>query len=113
MPIPSEWIREGTPVARGKVIVATPDGSQLAGLWECTPGRFRWVFTAHHETARIHSGRVRVVDAAGRVWTLKAGDFAHFPCGTDTDWTVEETVLKTFVLVAPPTAGARPGGETR
>ncbi len=100
MPIPPEWILEGNPVARGHVMVQSADQKQSSGIWECSAGKFHFIFP-WHETFRILEGEVTIQEEGGNTHALRAGDFAHFPLGLKTTWEVKERVRKVFFLVTP------------
>ena len=68
MPIPAEWIHEGTPQARGVVRIQSADQKQSAGLWECTEGKFEWTFT-WYETTHILEGEVTIQEEGGAAYT--------------------------------------------
>ena len=44
-PLPAEWVEQGDPQAGGAVLSKSPDSRIIRGVWACTPGRFRWMFT--------------------------------------------------------------------
>ncbi len=100
MPIHPPWILEGTPQATGRVFLQSSDKLLSSGLWECTPGRFRWEF-AWDEFVHILSGEVEITELPGTTYTLRAGDLAHFPFGLKTEWHVIQTVRKVFTLRTP------------
>ena len=97
MPIEPAWIQEGTPTARGQIVVQSEDKKISSGLWSCEPGKFRWEFV-WDEFVQILSGEVDITDELGKSITLKAGDMAHFPCGAKTSWHVKDAVRKYFVI---------------
>jgi uncharacterized cupin superfamily protein len=76
-PVPAEWVRAGNPAASVQLLTQSPDGGLLTGVWECTPGSFRWYFGCD-EVIVILAGRGRV-----RV-------------GTDSEWEIHETLRKHF-----------------
>lgn len=69
------------------------DGVISAGLWECTPGRFRTVF-AGGEFVSIISGRLTVIEEGGPTTQLGPGDAMTFPAGWSGEWRIEETLRK-------------------
>jgi len=97
MPIQADWIIEGLPVARGKVVVQSADQLISMGLWSCTAGRFHWTFNCD-EFIQILEGEVTVTNESGKSIHLQVGDFAHFPCGLKTEWYVPRFVRKIFTL---------------
>ena len=93
-PVPTEWVRAGSPSASALELTRSPDGGLVTGVWECTPGSFRWYF-ASDEVVVILSGkgRVRIGDAEH---ALAPGVSVYFPVGTDSEWTIEQTLRKHF-----------------
>src|SRR3974390_631740 len=83
MPIQSSWILEGTPRARGKVLLQSADRKISSGLWDCSAGRFQWTFT-WDESVHVLEGEVTIAQEGGPTVTLKVGDSAHFPVGLKT-----------------------------
>jgi uncharacterized protein len=100
MPIDPTWIREGRPIARSVTVGRSPDGLLSTGLWDCTAGRFTWIFR-RDEIAHIVEGEVRVEDGE-TTHVLTAGSVAYFPRGLTTVWEVPQYVKKAFVLRAAP-----------
>src|SRR5436305_318662 len=58
-PLPAEWVHDGTPDASGAVLSRSDDSRIVRGVWQCTPGRFHWVFS-YDETLVVLSGRATV-----------------------------------------------------
>lgn len=93
-PLPSEWIRAGTPEASALELTRSPDGGLITGLWECTPGRFRWYFACDEVVVILRgSGRVRVGSSE---YPLEPGVTVSFPIGTDSEWEIHSTLRKHF-----------------
>ncbi|MFN0055172.1 MAG: cupin domain-containing protein [Planctomycetales bacterium] len=97
MPIEPGWILEGSPRARGTVLLQSADNKVSSGLWECTAGRFRWTF-GWDEFVHVLEGEVTIEQEGGAAVTLKAGDSAHFPVGLQTVWQVPRFVRKVFTV---------------
>lgn len=93
-PVPADWVRTGTPQASCRQLTRSPDGGLVTGVWECTPGRFRWYFGCDEVVVVLHGrGRVRV----GAVeHALVPGTTVFFPIGTDSEWEIDETLRKHF-----------------
>lgn len=91
-PIPAEWVEVGNPKARSKVLSSSPDGRLQSGLWDCTDGRFTWIFE-FDEVVQILEGEV-IVESNGVYQKLGVGDVAHFPYGTKSHWHVPKYVKK-------------------
>ena len=100
MPIEPSWIMEGTPTARGTVLMQSQDQRVSAGIWECTAGKFQWIF-GWDEFVHILEGEVTIREEGGSVHTLRPGDSAHFPLGLKTHWDVPQYVKKFFTLRTP------------
>lgn len=100
MPINPEWIIEGHPVASGTVLMQSDDKKLSYGAWECTAGKFQWIFS-WDEFVHIQEGEVTIQEAGGATHTLRRGDLAHFPIGLKTVWHVPHYVRKVFTLRTP------------
>ena len=98
MPLPQDWVLEGSPDPTGAVIVRSPDGSQTSGIWSCQLGSFRYEFKKH-ETAHILEGEAEIQELGGESYTIRAGDVVHFPRGLATIWKVAIPIRKIFFLV--------------
>ena len=97
MPIEPAWIIEGTPTARGNILMQSADKKISYGTWECSAGKFHWLF-AWDEFIHIQEGEVEITDETGQVVKLHKGDLAHFPVGMKTVWNVPNYVRKVFTL---------------
>jgi uncharacterized cupin superfamily protein len=101
-PIDPAWIEEGHPIARCLTFAESPNKDLWSGLWECTAGKFRWVYWSD-EIVQILEGDVVVREGGtGRVHRLAAGDAAYFPAGLVAHWEVPHYVRKFFVMRGPP-----------
>jgi uncharacterized cupin superfamily protein len=93
-PVPPEWVRAGRPQASALQLTRSPDGGLVTGVWECTPGRFRWYFACDEVVVILRGrGTVRVGEIVHR---LEPGASVYFPIGTDSEWEIESTVRKHF-----------------
>ena len=99
-PLPAEWIVEGAPEARGSVLSRSDDSRLIRGVWECTPGTFKWVFS-YDETLVVVRGRATVELDTGERVELEPGSMAFFGRGHDATWTVHETLRKGFHADSP------------
>lgn len=107
-PIRREWVLEGSPTARNSVLALSADRTTMTMVWDCTAGRFRWVYD-QDETIHVIEGSATLTLDDGRVETLAPGDVVFFPAGTAAEWRVNgyirkmavfrETVPKPFALV--------------
>jgi uncharacterized protein len=99
-PIQRDWIVEGDPVARNKLLSSSADGFASSYIWDCTAGRFNWYYSAD-ETIYVIEGGVVITDMAGAARRLSAGDAIFFPAGTHAEWNVEKYIRK-FALIRTP-----------
>ncbi len=99
-PLPPEIVLTGAPRASGTVLSKSADGRIVRGLWDCTPGSFRWNWN-YDETIVVVSGRVTVTLDDGRKVELNPGDMAFFERGQGSVWTVHEHFRKGFHADSP------------
>jgi len=99
-PIYPDWVLEGKPVARNRVLSRSADGTATTFLWDCTAGRFNWFYDVD-ETLYVIEGGVVVKDAAGATRCLSVGDTVFFPAGARAEWHVENYVRKIAFCRAP------------
>ncbi len=100
-PIEPTWIMEGTPTARSVPLTRGTDGKFASGLWECTAGRFKYIFP-DDEIVHILEGEVHIREENGAEHHLRPGDTAHFPQGLTAYWTIP-VYLKKFAIFHTPT----------
>jgi uncharacterized cupin superfamily protein len=99
-PIRRDWILEGNPTARNKLLSSSADGTASTLIWDCTAGRFNW-FYGVDETVYVIEGGVVVTDVAGTAHRLRAGDTIFFPAGSRAEWHVEDYIRKIAFCRAP------------
>lgn len=92
-PIHPEWVIEGNPIARNKVLSSSADGTASTLIWDCTAGRFNWFYDVD-ETIYVIEGGVVIRDAGGAARRLSAGDTIFFPAGARAEWHVEDYIRK-------------------
>jgi uncharacterized cupin superfamily protein len=92
-PINPAWILEGAPVARNALLSYSPDGTASTLFWDCTAGRFNWIYS-EDETICFLEGGVTIKEPSGVTHRLGAGDTIYFPAGTRAEWTIEQYVRK-------------------
>ena len=95
-PINIDWILEGNPQARNKVIFKSADGTAWTMVWECTAGRFNWFYSCD-ETVHIVEGDVTITTATGTVIASPGNSF-FFPAGSWATWQVGSYVRKVAFL---------------
>lgn len=99
-PIPPQWILEGNPTARRKLLVGSSDDMASTHMWDCTAGRFHWYYGSD-EVIHVLEGSVLIEDDAGVRRQLAAGDTFLFPAGSRFHWTVPRYIRKIAFLHAP------------
>jgi uncharacterized cupin superfamily protein len=99
-PINPDWILEGNPTARNRVLARSSDSLACSIIWDCTAGKFNWFYDID-ETVHIIEGSVTVSDGQSPPKTLKVGDVAFFPAGTKAHWHVENYVRKVAFCQRP------------
>lgn len=91
-PIPADWIHQGLPQARNRVISKSQDGAAFTLLWECTAGTFTWRYD-YDETLHIQEGEAMLSDAGGER-RIGPGDVIFFPAGARVTWRVDRYIRK-------------------
>lgn len=89
---------EGAPEFRAWS-VDDAEGGVTAGLWEATPGKWRFE-NLHWEYCRILSGYSLITEDGGEDRIVKAGDSFVLRAGFKGTWHVIETTRKDYVVRA-------------
>jgi len=97
-PLEPDTILSGKPEARGYVISRSVDRKAVRGIWACTPGDFRWIWT-YDETLLVVEGMADVELSDGTV-SLKPGMMAFFERGQSSIWRIRSPLLKGFHALA-------------
>ncbi|MFD9123929.1 cupin domain-containing protein [Kitasatospora sp. NPDC059571] len=95
-PLDPAQIVSGTPEVTGRVLWSSPDGRELRGLWQITPGVV--TDTEADELFVVLSGRATIEVAGGPTLEVGPGDAAVLRAGDRTTWTVHETLRKAYAL---------------
>lgn len=95
----------GEPIAITSASCIARDDGVEAGVWECTPGRWRRQIV-QQEFCHFIAGRCTFTPDGGTPISLQAGDALMMPANTTGIWDIQETVRKTFVLI--PSTHAHP-----
>ncbi|MFE2377135.1 cupin domain-containing protein [Streptomyces sp. NPDC059398] len=93
-PLDAAQIVSGDPVVTGKVLWESPDGTQLRGIWQITPGVV--TDTEANELFVVVSGRATVAVEGGETMRIGPGDACVLREGDRTTWTVHETLRKAY-----------------
>lgn len=99
-PIPRDWILEGNPTARRRLLVGSSDDRASTHMWDCSAGRFNWHYGSD-EVIYVLEGSVVIEDSAGVRRRLEPGDTFLFPAGSRFHWTVPRYIRKIAFLHAP------------
>jgi hypothetical protein len=79
---------------------ASADGTATSYIWDCTAGRFNWIYEVD-ETIYVIEGGVVIIDMEGTAHRLGAGDTIFFPAGTHAEWRVETYIRKVAFIRTP------------
>ncbi|MFG2097044.1 cupin domain-containing protein [Streptomyces sp. NPDC048612] len=93
-PLDPFQIVSGEPVVTGKVLWEAPDGRQIRGIWQITPGVV--TDTEANELFVVVSGRATIEVEGGPVLEVGPGDACVLREGDRTRWTVHETLRKAY-----------------
>ncbi len=96
---PPAHVVSGRPVTSGLSAFSSRDGAFSAGVWECSPGKWRIHYT-EDELSVLLSGRVVLTDAKGAQRSFGAGDAFVVPAGFRGTWEVVETMRKIYAIHA-------------
>ncbi|MEV0599179.1 cupin domain-containing protein [Streptomyces sp. NPDC050315] len=89
-----DQIVSGDPVVTGKVLWESPDGKQVRGIWQITPGVVTDIEA--NELFVVVSGRATIEVEGGSVLEVGPGDACFLREGDRTRWTVHETLRKAY-----------------
>lgn len=94
-PVPDELAIEGTPGTATVELGAF--GGLEAGIWEMTPGVMRDVENEELFVVLSGSATVEFTDGTAPL-IVGSGDVVRFAAGTETVWTVTETLRKVYLV---------------
>ncbi|MFJ8629043.1 cupin domain-containing protein [Kitasatospora sp. NPDC093550] len=98
-PLDPSQIVSGTPEVSGKVLSESPDGRQLRGIWQITPGVVTDVEA--DEMFVVLGGRATIEIEDGPTLEVGPGDCAVLREGDRTTWTIHETLRKAYAITLP------------
>ena len=99
-PIPADWILEGEPVTRSRMLSGSTDERAFTVMWDCTASRFHWHYDVD-ETICVLEGSVILTDPQGNRHTLQPNDTYLFPAGTRYHWHVPVYIRKVAFIHLP------------
>ncbi|MGW7823247.1 cupin domain-containing protein [Streptomyces puniciscabiei] len=95
-PLDPEQIVSGDPEVTGKVVWQSPDGRQIRGIWQITPGVV--TDTEADELFVVISGSATIEVEDGPTLNVGPSDMAVLRAGDRTTWTVHETLRKAYAI---------------
>jgi uncharacterized cupin superfamily protein len=96
LPIRSQWILEGAPIANAKIVSRSSDGTARTLVWDCTAGRFNWHYDID-ETIYVLEGSAWIKSGSGGSRLVSAGETVLFRAGSVAEWTVDKYIFRTPV----------------
>ncbi|MFJ6795885.1 cupin domain-containing protein [Streptomyces sp. NPDC091268] len=93
-PLDPARIVSGEPVVTGRVLWEAPDGSQVRGIWQITPGVVTDVEA--DELFVVVGGRATIEVEGGPTLEVGPGSACVLREGDKTTWTVHETLRKAY-----------------
>ncbi|WEO94049.1 cupin domain-containing protein [Streptomyces sp. FXJ1.172] len=95
-PLDPAQIVAGNPEVTAKVLWESPDGRQIRGIWQITPGVV--TDTEADELFVVISGSATIEVEGGPTLTVGPGDMGVLRAGDRTTWTVHETLRKAYAI---------------
>ena len=91
--IPRDWVIEGDPKTQNVILSRSADGGAWTLIWECTAGKFNWIYDID-ETIYVLEGGAVIEDETGAAHKVTVGSTVYFPAGTRAVWHVEGMIRK-------------------
>lgn len=85
----------GSPRMTTWILHAAPDGTTIAGIWECTPGTYHATYTAA-EFVHMIAGRITITPDGGTPVSVGPGDAFIVDASFTGTWDITEPVRKHF-----------------
>ena len=98
--LPFVKVLEGDPVHEGRFDLGGFGTRTMAGVWQCTPGKFEYTYPGD-EICTLLKGKIHVTEQDGTTHTYTAGDIFYTNKGEKVTWVIEETVRKVFFIHDP------------
>ena len=102
----NDWGPVGAPLSepacqlRGAKMTLPLPGAPDAGVWECTPGRYRRQIRSA-ELMHILAGDATFTPDSGEPITLGAGDLYFFEAETLGTWEIRSALRKVYLVFTP------------
>ncbi|MES2976860.1 MAG: cupin domain-containing protein [Pseudomonadota bacterium] len=102
-----DWGQVGLPLSdppctlRGIKLPHLKGHAVEAGIWECSPGRYRRQ-VVRAETMHILSGTAVFKPDHGEALTLQAGDVFFFDAQTHGEWEIQVALRKVYLMYDAP-----------
>ena len=90
-------VLSGDPSQSGRVDWGDAETGPAAGVWSCTPGRFRSHYT-YSELCTILDGEVTIETDDGTSHRFGPGDGFFVPQGETVTWHIHSTITKSFMF---------------
>ncbi len=88
---------EGSSHSTGRLVHKGPNNQPEAGIWVCTPGRWR-LSIPRDELCHFVAGRATYRSDDGETIDIDAGTVVLFPAGWTGECTVHETMRNVYML---------------
>lgn len=98
----AEKIASGTPQTTFQILHASKDERFTAGIWECTPGKWRTHYLTDDEFCTLIEGHVVLTPESGPAQEFKAPASFIIPQGFKGTWEAVTKVRKYFVIYEAP-----------
>jgi uncharacterized cupin superfamily protein len=95
-PFPPNWVLNGSPAARSKMLARSKDLTTNIVVWECNAGDFHWHYS-YDEVIIVVDGEAFLQTGNGER-RFGPGDIGFFPAGTSSTWRVPTHIRKVAVL---------------
>ena len=92
-PIEPDWVHDGSPQARSRLLSRSADGLAMTMEWDCTAGEFEWHYDID-ETIYLLEGSALIGDGHSPPRRFGPGDVIFFQQGTVAHWQVNSYVRK-------------------
>ena len=96
-----EMLLSGSPVQHTKEFFTDASGKLTVGVWDTTAYHRKAIPFPRHELMCLLEGQVTITGPGGKPQSFKAGDSFFVPYGAVTDFKVDGSLKKIFVIYQP------------